>query len=387
LGGGTVETGKTLETEIDVVEGLKFDQGYLSPSFATDRKTQTVDMKDAQVLLVDHKITSARALLPILEQVSRENRSLFIISADGVESEVLTMLVLNKLNGLKVCAVKAPGFGDNRTSMLQDMAVLTGAEIVSQDLGHKLEEVKLKHLGKAAQITATQDHTIILGGGGSKDDIAERCSLLRDKLKQPELSTYEKEKVQERLAKLLGGVAVIKVGGASEFEVGEKKDRVDDALNATMAAIDEGIVAGGGAALLYASLALKSLKGDNFDQDIGIEIVRKAIQRPIKQIAENAGVEGAVVVSRLLNPPNGKVDTDMGYNAQTGVYENMIEAGIIDPTKVVRTALVDAASVAGLMVTTEVLVSEEPEKTGPAGGAGGMGGMGGGGMGGMGDMF
>jgi chaperonin GroEL len=225
-------------------------------------------MKDALVLLVDHKISSARALLPILEQVSRENRSLFIISADGLESEVLTMLVLNKLNGLKVCAVKAPGFGDNRTAMLQDMAVLTGAEIVSQDLGHKLEEVKLKHLGKAAQITATQDHTIILGGGGAKDDINERCALLREKLKQPELSSYEKEKVQERLAKLLGGVAVIKVGGASEFEVGEKKDRVDDALNATMAAIDEGIVAGGGAALLYASRALESLKGENFDQDV-----------------------------------------------------------------------------------------------------------------------
>jgi len=292
--------------------------------------------------------------------------------------------VLNKLNGLKVAAAKAPGFGDNRQAMLQDIAVLAGAEIVSQDLGHKLEDVKLKHLGRVAQVTASQDATILLGGQGAKEDIKERCDMIREKLKSPELSAYDREKLQERLAKLLGGVAVIKVGGASEFEVNEKKDRVDDALHATMAAVDEGIVPGGGAALLYASCALADLKGDNFDQDIGIQIVRRAIQRPIKQIAENAGTEGALVVSKLLQPASGKIDPQFGFNAQTGVYENMFDAGIIDPTKVVRTALVDAASVAGLMVTTETLVTEAEEKDKSGGGLPqGMGGM----PGGMGDMF
>lgn len=356
----TVEVGKSLATEIDVVEGLKFNQGFLSPSFATDRKTQTMDMHDGLVLLCDHKITSARSLVPILEQVAHQNRPLFIISSDGLESEVLTTLVINKLQGLKVCAVKAPGFGDNREAMLQDMAVLTGAEIVSQDVGVKLEDLKIKHLGTAKDIRCTQDYTIILGGGGSQDEIDERVELIRHKMSTTD-STYEKEKLQERLGKLVGGVAVIKVGGSSDFEVNEKKDRYDDALNATLAAIDEGIVPGGGTALMYASLALDSVTVDNFDQSIGVQIVKKAIRRPIQHIAANAGVDGAVVVNNLLHPAGGKVNTRMGYNAQTNEYVDMLDAGIIDPAKVVRIALVDATSVAGLMVTTETLVTEEPE--------------------------
>jgi len=368
---------------------MKFDQGYLSPSFVTDKKTQTCELKDASILIVDHKLNSARALVPLLEQVITQNRPLLIISADGLESEVLNLLVLNRFStGAKLCAVKAPGFGDNRTAYLQDIAVLTNAEIIAQDLGMKLEDVKLKNLGTAKNITITADSTLILGGGGSKEEIEERCQLIRDKITSSD-SDYTRDKAKDRLAKLSGGVAIIKVGGASEVEVNEKKDRVNDALNATRAAVEEGIVTGGGAALLYCSIALNDLKGDNFDQGIGIKILQKAIQMPIKQIASNAGVEGAVIVSRLLEPHDGKINTNLGYNAQTGKFVDMFEEGIIDPTKVVRTALVDAASVAGIMVTTQCLVTEE-EKDEPAGGMGGMGrgmGDGMGGMGGMGGMF
>lgn len=271
------------------------------------------------MLLVDHKITSVRALVPILEQIHASGKPLVIISADGMESEVLTTLVLNKLQGLKVCAVKAPGFGDNRIAQLQDIAVLTGAEIISQDLGMKLEEVKIKQLGSAKTLTINADNTLILGGGGSQADIDERCQMIRDKISSTD-SEYEKEKAQERLAKLSGGVAQIKVGGASEVEVNEKKDRVVDALNATRAAVAEGIVPGGGAALLYASLALDKLKGDNFDQDVGIKILKRAIQQPARQIADNAGVEGAVIVSRLLDPQFGTVNRNFGYNALVGTF-------------------------------------------------------------------
>eukprot|EP01125_Pyxidicula_operculata_P012526 TRINITY_DN4116_c0_g1_i1.p1 TRINITY_DN4116_c0_g1~~TRINITY_DN4116_c0_g1_i1.p1 ORF type:complete len:560 (-),score=207.50 TRINITY_DN4116_c0_g1_i1:136-1815(-) len=362
----TVESGKSLVNEIEVVKGMRFDQGYLSPSFATDKKTQACEMKDALVLIADFKISSARGLFPLLEQIAGSNRPLLIISGDGVESEVLTMLVVNRLNGLKVCAVKAPGFGDNRAAQLQDIAIMTGGKLVSQDLGGKLEDVKLKDLGSAKNITITQDHTLILGGGGAPEEIQERADQIRQKIAST-TSTYEKEKATERLAKLVGGVAQIKVGGASEVEVGEKKDRVEDALNATRAAVEEGIVPGGGSALLYASLALNDLKGDNFDQNVGIQILKKAIQQPAKQIALNAGVEGAIIVSKLLEPASGKINKNMGYNAQSGVFVDMFEAGIIDPTKVVKTALIDAASVSGLLVTTQAIVTEEEEKeSGPS---------------------
>eukprot|EP01128_Nolandella_sp_AFSM9_P000317 TRINITY_DN10485_c0_g1_i1.p1 TRINITY_DN10485_c0_g1~~TRINITY_DN10485_c0_g1_i1.p1 ORF type:complete len:596 (+),score=212.53 TRINITY_DN10485_c0_g1_i1:58-1788(+) len=379
----TVEKGKTLETEVEVVEGLKFESGYLSPSFASDRKSQELDMKDALVLIVDHKIPSARAIHPILKQVYDQNKSLFIISSDGVESEVLTTLIINKLNGLKVCAVKAPDFGENRNAKLQDMAILTGAELISEDFGTKLEDVKIKHLGKAKEIKANPNSTIILGGEGAKEEIEERCDMIREKISSPNTGTYDKEKLQDRLGKLLGGVAVIKVGGASEFEVNEKKDRVDDALNATLAAIEGGIVPGGGTALLYASLALDNLKVDNFDQQVGVEILKKAIRMPVKQIAHNAGIDGAVVVAKLIDGET--VNTSQGFNAQSLQYVDMFESGIIDPVKVVRTGLIDASSVAGLMITTETLVTEEPEPEGAAPAAGMGGGMPGmGGMGGMG---
>jgi len=376
----TVELGKSFEDEIEVVEGMSFNQGHLSPSFITDKKTQSCEFQNAAFLLVDHKITSARSLIPILEQIHSQGKPLVIISADGMESEVLTTLVINKLQGLKVCAVKAPGFGDNRTAQLQDIAILTGAEIVSQDLGMKLEDVKLKQLGSAKSVSVNADNTLVLGGGGSQAEIEERCQMIRDKIAST-TSEYEKEKAQERLAKLSGGVAQIKVGGASEVEVNEKKDRVVDALNATRAAISEGIVPGGGAALLYASLALEKIQGDNFDQNVGIKILKRAILQPARQIADNAGVEGAVIVSRLLEPHDGKINKNLGYNAQTGQFVDMYAAGILDPTKVVRTALIDAASVAGLMTTSQCLITDEEEEK-PSAGMGGMGG----GMGGMGGM-
>jgi len=341
---------------------MKFDQGYFSSQFVTDKKTLTCEFTNPYILLVDHKLNSARSLLPILEQVLQQNRQLLIISSDGVESEVLNTLVVNKLNsGLKVCAIKAPGFGDDRNDTLQDIAVLTGAEIVCHDLGHKIEDVRLKSLGTAKNITVTADSTVILGGGGKKEDILERCQVIRDKVKSEE-SDYSREKSATRLARLSGGVAVIRVGGASEVEATEKKDRVVDALNATRAAIEEGIVAGGGAALLYCSLALNNLKGDNFDQKVGIDIVKKAVQTPIRQIVKNADEEDAVIVSRLLDPPSGIINQRLGYNALTSKYVDMFAEGIIDPVKVVRTALEDSASVAGIMITSQCLVTEEEDK-------------------------
>uniref|UniRef100_A0A6B2L0U5 Uncharacterized protein n=1 Tax=Arcella intermedia TaxID=1963864 RepID=A0A6B2L0U5_9EUKA len=364
----TVESGKTLQCEIEVVEGMKFDQGFLSPGFVTEKKNSSCELKNPYILITDQKINSARALLPVLEQTVAQNRPLLILSVDGVESEVLSMLVINRLQGLKVCAVKAPGYGDNRTNMLQDIAVLTGGTIVSQELGLKLEDVKLKHLGTAQTTTITQDSTIILGGGGDKEAIEERVEIIRATVERSD-SQYDKDRAKDRLAKLAGGVAQIKVGGASEVEVNEKKDRVVDALNATKAAVAEGIVPGGGSALLYCSLALNDLKGDNFDQDVGIKIIQKAILAPIKTIAANAGVDGSIVVSKLLDPPSGKVDRNMGYNAQTGKFVDMFQEGIIDPTKVVRVALVDASSVAGLLTTTQCLVTDELEKDKKSSGA------------------
>jgi len=339
---------------------MKFDQGYLSPLFVTEKKSLKCEFKDAFVLITDQKISSVRSLIPILEQTASQNRPLLIIAAEGVESEVLSMLVINRLQGLKVCVVKAPGYGDNRTAMIQDIAVLTGAAIVSQEMGQKLEEVKIKDLGLAKNLTVTQDSTLILGGGGSKESIVERCDLIREKIASAS-GEYDRDRAKERLAKLSGGVAQIKVGGASEVEVNEKKDRVIDALNATRAAVEEGIVPGGGAALLYCSLALNDLIATttNFDQRVGVEIVQKAILMPAKTIAINAGLEGAVVVARLMDPPDGKINKNLGYNAQTGKFVDMFADGIIDPTKVVRTALVDAASVAGLLTTTQCVVSEE----------------------------
>jgi len=343
---------------------MQFDQGYLSPTFVTDKKTLTCEYTNTYILLTDQKITSVRSLLPILEQTIGQNRPLLIIAAEGLDSEVITMLAVNRLQaGLKTCAVKAPGYGDNRTANLQDIAALTGAEVISTELGVKLEDVKLKSLGSAKSVAITQDSTLILGGGGSKESIAEQCDIIRKQIASAS-GEYDRDRAKDRLAKLVGGVAQIKVGGASEVEVNEKKDRVIDALNATRAAVEEGIVPGGGAALLYCSVALNDLikETENFDQRVGIEIVQKAIQMPAKTIASNAGVDGAVVVSRLLDPPDGKINKNFGYNAQTGVFVDMFEDGIIDPTKVVRTALVDAASVAGLLTTTQAMVTEEKEK-------------------------
>jgi len=352
----TVETGKSLVNEIDVVEGMKFDQGYLSPHFVTEAKTLTCELKDSYVLVIDHKITSIRSILPLLEQVISSNKPLLIIAADGLESEVLNLLTINKtLQGIKICAVKAPGYGDNRTAMLQDIAVVTGAEIISQDLGMKLEDIKVKQLGLGKNISITSDATLILGSGGSREAIQERCEIIKEKINTTD-SEYEKTRASERLAKLSGGVGIIKVGGVSEIEVNEKKDRVVDSLNATRAALAEGIVPGGGSALLYCSLALEDFKGDNFDQDVGIKIVQQAIQVPFKTIVSNAGIDGAVIASKLLTEP---INKNNGYNAQTNKFVNMFEEGIIDPTKVVRIALHAAASVAGILTTTNCLITEE----------------------------
>jgi len=355
----TVETGKSLVNEIDVVEGMKFDQGYLSPHFMTDVKTLTCELKDASVLVVDHKISSLRSIVPLLEQIMSSNKPLLIIAADGLESEVLSLLTFNKnLQRIKVCAVKAPGYGENRTAMLQDIASVTGTEVISQDLGMKLEEVKAKQLGSAKNITVTADSTLILGGGGTKEAIQERCEFIQQKLNSTD-GEYERTKLSERLAKLSGGVGIIKVGGGSEIEVNEKKDRVVDSLNATRAALAEGIVPGGGCALLYCSLALSDLKGDNFDQEVGIKIIQQAIQVPLKTIASNAGIDGSIIAAKLLTEPT---NINFGYNAQTNKFVDMFEDGIIDPTKVVRIALIDAASVAGILTTTNCLITEEPPK-------------------------
>jgi chaperonin GroEL len=371
----TVEEAKSLETELDVVEGMQFDRGYLSPYFITNADKMEVVLEDPLILLFEKKLSSLQALLPVLEAVVQSARPLLIVAED-IEGEALATLVVNKLRGgLRVAAVKAPGFGDRRKAMLEDIAILTGGQLISEDLGIKLENVTLDMLGKAKKVTITKDDTTIVDGSGDKKDIEARIGQIKTQIEDT-TSDYDKEKLQERLAKLAGGVAVVRVGGSTEVEVKEKKDRVDDALNATRAAVEEGIVPGGGVALLKASLVLEGFKGDNDDQNAGIAIVRRALQAPIRQISENAGVEGSIVVGKVLENKSAT----FGFNAQTEEYVDLISAGIIDPAKVVRTALQDASSVAGLMITTQAAIVEAPKKNG------GGGGMPGGGMGGMGDM-
>ncbi len=371
----TVEEAKSLETELDVVEGMQFDRGYLSPYFITNADKMEVVLEDPLILLFEKKLSSLQALLPVLEAVVQSARPLLIVAED-IEGEALATLVVNKLRGgLRVAAVKAPGFGDRRKAMLEDIAILTGGQLISEDLGIKLENVTLDMLGKAKKVTITKDDTTIVDGSGDKKDIEARIGQIKTQIEDT-TSDYDKEKLQERLAKLAGGVAVVRVGGSTEVEVKEKKDRVDDALNATRAAVEEGIVPGGGVALLKASLVLEGFKGENDDQNAGIAIVRRALQSPIRQISENAGVEGSIVVGKVLENKSAT----FGFNAQTEEYVDLISAGIIDPAKVVRTALQDAASVAGLMITTQAAIVEAPKKNG------GGGGMPGGGMGGMGDM-
>ncbi|WP_091737152.1 chaperonin GroEL [Phenylobacterium immobile] len=369
----TVEEAKTAETELDVVEGMQFDRGYLSPYFITNPDKMEADLEEPLILLFEKKVSSLQPLLPVLEAVVQSGRPLLIIAED-VEGEALATLVVNKLRGgLRVAAVKAPGFGDRRKAMLEDIAILTGGQLISEDLGIKLENVSLDMLGKAKKVTIDKDNTVIVDGAGDKDGIEGRISQIKRQIEDT-TSDYDKEKLQERLAKLAGGVAVIRVGGATEVEVKEKKDRVDDALNATRAAVEEGIVPGGGVALLKASKVLDGLKGDNDDQDAGIAIVRRALQAPIRQISENAGVEGSIVVSKVLE----NASPTFGFNAQTEEYVDLIQAGVIDPAKVVRTALQDAASVSGLLITTEAAIVEAPKKGGgAAGGMPDMGGMGG----------
>jgi chaperonin GroEL len=371
----TVEEAKSLETELDVVEGMQFDRGYLSPYFITNADKMEVVLEDPLILLFEKKLSSLQALLPVLEAVVQSARPLLIVAED-IEGEALATLVVNKLRGgLRVAAVKAPGFGDRRKAMLEDIAILTGGQLISEDLGIKLENVTLDMLGKAKKVTITKDDTTIVDGSGDKKDIEARIGQIKTQIEDT-TSDYDKEKLQERLAKLAGGVAVVRVGGSTEVEVKEKKDRVDDALNATRAAVEEGIVPGGGVALLKASLVLEGFKGENDDQNAGIAIVRRALQAPIRQISENAGVEGSIVVGKVLENKSAT----FGFNAQTEEYVDLISAGIIDPAKVVRTALQDASSVAGLMITTQAAIVEAPKKNGGAGG------MPGGGMGGMGDM-
>ena len=373
----TVEEAKSLHSELDVVEGMQFDRGYTSPYFVTNADKMTCDLDDPYILIHEKKLSTLQPLLPVLEAVVQSGRPLMIIAED-IEGEALATLVVNKLRGgLKVAAVKAPGFGDRRKAMLEDIAILTNGQVISEDIGIKLENVTIDMMGRAKKVAITKEETTIVEGVGKKKDIVARCTQIRAQIEET-TSDYDREKLQERLAKLAGGVAVIRVGGGSEIEVKEKKDRVDDALHATRAAVEEGIVAGGGTALLYATKALAKLEGDNSDQTVGIDIVRRALQAPLRQISENAGADGAVVAGKLLD----QKDVKFGYNAQTGVYEDLIKSGVIDPAKVVRTALQDAASVAGLLITTEAMVAEKPEPAGsPAGGGapdmGGMGGMGG----------
>ncbi|MBL94111.1 MAG: chaperonin GroEL [Magnetovibrio sp.] len=375
----TVEEAKSLHTELDVVEGMQFDRGYTSPYFITNADKMTCDLENPYILIHEKKLSGLQPLLPILETVVQSGRPLLIIAED-IEGEALATLVVNKLRGgLKVAAVKAPGFGDRRKAMLEDISILTNGQVISEDLGIKLENVTMDMLGTAKRVNITKEETTVIEGAGKKKDIQARCTQIRQQIEETS-SDYDREKLQERLAKLAGGVAVIRVGGATEIEVKERKDRVDDALHSTRAAVEEGVVAGGGVALLYGTRSLAKLEGANADQKVGVEIVRRAIETPVRQIAENAGVDGAVVAGKLLE----QRDLTVGYNAQTGVYENLIKAGVIDPAKVVRTALQDAASVAGLLITTEAMVAEKPEKKDPPmpPGGGDMGGMGG--MGGMG---
>ncbi|MBL4895531.1 MAG: chaperonin GroEL, partial [Erythrobacter sp.] len=374
----TVDESKGLEFELETVEGMQFDRGYLSPYFITNPDKMTVELENPYILIHEKKLSNLQAMLPVLEAAVQSGRPLLIIAED-IEGEALATLVVNKLRGgLKVAAVKAPGFGDRRKAMLQDIAILTKGEMISEDLGIKLENVTLGMLGEAKRVTIDKDNTTIVDGAGDEADIQARVNEIRTQIDNTS-SDYDKEKLQERLAKLAGGVAVIKVGGATEVEVKERKDRVDDALHATRAAVEEGIVPGGGTALLYATKALDGLKGENDDQTRGVDIVRKAILAPIRQIATNAGHDGAVVTGNLLR----EGDETQGFNAATDTYENLVKAGVIDPTKVVRTALQDAASVAGLLITTEAAISEVPEDKSSGGGMPDMGGMGGG-MGGMG---
>ncbi len=369
----TVEEAKSLETELDVVEGMQFDRGYLSPYFITNAEKMIAELEDPYILINEKKLSSLQALLPVLEAVVQTGKPLLIVAED-VEGEALATLVVNKLRGgLKVAAVKAPGFGDRRKAMLEDIATLTGGQLISEDLGIKLENVTLQMLGRAKRVRIDKETTTVIDGAGSKADIEARIAQIKAQIAET-TSDYDREKLQERLAKLAGGVAVIRVGGASEVEVKEKKDRVDDALNATRAAVEEGVLPGGGVPLLRAVKALDAVKTINADQKAGVDIVRKAIQTPARQIVDNSGADGAVVVGKLLE--NGNYG--YGYNAQTGEYGDLVKLGIIDPTKVVRTALQDAASVAGLLITTEAIITEQPKKeAAPVGGAGGMGGMGG----------
>ncbi|CAE7659492.1 CPN60I [Symbiodinium pilosum] len=353
----TVSDGKTMDHELEVVEGMQLDRGYISPYFITNVKAQKVELENPLVLIFDKKISSVQAILPLLEQVAKVQKPLLIIAED-VDGEALSMLIVNKLRGgLKVAAVKAPGFGDNRKAILQDLCVLTGAELITEELGGKLEEAQLSQLGTAKTITIDKDSTVLLDGAGEKAKIEERCEAIRDSI-DASTSEYEKDKMKERLAKLGGGVAVIKVGGSSEVEVNETKDRLNDALNATKAALEGGIVPGGGTALLYATMKLEGVKLDSLDQQVGVDAIKAALKQPCIQIAQNAGEEGAVVVQTLSKDKN----LSKGFNAQTGQYVDMIEAGIIDPTKVVRTALADAVSVASLMTTTEAIIAEEVEE-------------------------
>jgi len=358
----TVEEAMSLETELDVVEGMQFDRGYVSPYFVTNAEKMVAELDEPYILLHEKKLSSLQSLLPLLESAVKSGKPLLIVAED-VEGEALATLVVNKLRGgLKVAAVKAPGFGDRRKAMLEDMAILTGGQVISEDLGIKLENVTLDMLGKSKRIRVEKENTTIIDGGGQKDDIQGRCTQIRQQIEET-TSDYDREKLQERLAKLAGGVAVIRVGGATEVEVKEKKDRVDDATHATRAAVEEGIVPGGGVALLYAAKALDGLTPENSDQKVGIDIVKRALQSPVRQVAENAGNDGSIVVGKLLDAN----DLNRGFDAQTGDYVDMVKAGIIDPTKVVRLALQNAASVAGLLVTTEAMVAEKPKReTAPA---------------------
>jgi len=374
----TVEEAKGLTTELEVVEGMQFDRGYLSPYFVTNPEKMICDMENPLILLHEAKLSTLQPLLPLFESVVQSSRPLIIIAED-VEGEVLATLVVNKLRGgLKVAAVKAPGFGDRRKAMLEDIALLTGGQVVSEDLGIKLENVTMDMLGSAKKVMMTKEETTIVEGAGKKSEIQGRCNQIRAQVEETS-SDYDSEKLQERLAKLAGGVAVIKVGGATEVEVKEKRDRVEDAMNSTRAAVEEGIVPGGGTALIYAIKCLKKVEPDNDDQRVGIDIVRKALETPVRQIAENAGESGAVVAGKLLEAKGSTT----GFNAQTGVYEDLVKTGVIDPVKVVRTALQNAASVAGLLITTEAMVAEAPDDKAGGGGMppmpdmGGMGGMGG----------
>jgi len=373
----TVEEAKSLETELDVVEGMQFDRGYLSPYFITDGEKMRAEMESPYILIHEKKLTNLQDMLPILEKVVQSGKPLLIIAED-IEGEALATLVVNRLRaGLKVAAVKAPGFGDRRKAMLEDIAILTNGTVISEDVGITLDAVTLDMLGTAKRVEITKENTTIVDGAGKRKEIEARCNQIRAQADET-TSDYDREKLQERLAKLAGGVAVIKVGGATEVEVKERKDRVDDAMHATRAAVQEGIVPGGGAALVKSMRVLEKLEGENDDQNVGINIVRRAIQAPARQIADNAGADGAVIVGKLVEDKSAT----NGYNAQSGKFEDLIKAGVIDPTKIVRSAIQNAASVAGLLITTEAMVSELPEPKGPAAPAPDMGGMGG--MGGMG---